>query len=162
MAGLLVVASRATRDAGVLSVSAILATQKIEQLRSLTFGYDAAGLPASDTTTDLASAPERGGGAGLTPSPPGSLRDDVPGYFDLLDNRGRVVAGVGPGFGTAPQPAYIRRWSIDALPGGSRDALLLQVLVTRWRPRAPAAGAGTLPRLPDEAMVETIRSRSAP
>src|SRR5688500_16344509 len=48
-----------------------LAEQKIEQLRSLTWGFDTAGqgLPVSDTTTNLAVYPMTATGTGLNPSP---------------------------------------------------------------------------------------------
>ena len=52
-----------------------MATQKMEQLRGLTFSYDASGLglPVTDTTTNLALCTPDGTGTGLNPSPNGRL-----------------------------------------------------------------------------------------
>src|SRR5438045_4795051 len=48
----------------------ILAAQKMEQLRGLTWGFDSLGLPVSDTATDTSVTPEATtGGPGLAPSP---------------------------------------------------------------------------------------------
>ena len=68
--------------------TAILATQKMEQLRGLTWGFDQTselGLPASDTTTNLSTDPPSPGGWGLNPSPTNTLDTNMPGYVDYLD-----------------------------------------------------------------------------
>jgi type II secretory pathway pseudopilin PulG len=50
--------------------TSVLASQKIEQLRGLTYGFDVLGLPITDTTTNTTVSPETPtGGTGLAPSP---------------------------------------------------------------------------------------------
>ena len=58
-----------------------MAEQKMEQIRSLTWGFDTAGqgLPVSDTTTNLAVYPFTSSGTGLNPSPANSLEENVTG-----------------------------------------------------------------------------------
>src|SRR4051812_18278585 len=89
-----------------------MATQKMEQLRGLTFSYDASGLglPVTDTTTNLTlCAPDTSGG-GLNPSPSGTLTTNTRGFVDFLDARGACVNATGAT--TAPAGAvYTRRWS---------------------------------------------------
>ena len=161
MAGLVVAVGRASRHAGAISVAAVCADQKLEQLRSLTYGVDAAGAPLTDRTTNLAVDPPRAtGGPGLTPSPSSSLYRNTNGYYDLLDSRGRPLdSGAG-----APRPAFVRRWAVAPVVGAAHDALLLQVLVVRWRPggedlseRDDRAGR----RLPDEVRLVAVRCRGS-
>jgi len=83
------------------SATMILAAQKMEELRGLSWGRD------------------------LLPG--GSLRSDVAGYVDYTDRAGNIL---GAGAPMPPAPIYIRRWSVNPLPS-SPDALVLQVLVTR-------------------------------
>src|SRR6266850_6617525 len=48
--------------------AAVLAQQKLEELRSLAWGFDQVGLPISDISTDTTSTPEvSAGGTGLSP-----------------------------------------------------------------------------------------------
>src|SRR5919204_5784423 len=69
--------------------AAVLAQQKMEQLRSLTWGFDTLGLPTSDITTDTTVVPEKAaGGTGLSPSPTNTLRTNTIGYLDYLDKNG--------------------------------------------------------------------------
>ena len=130
---LMTMSVRAVHDARLQSMSAMLASQKLEQLRALCWAFDVYGVRVSDVTTDLSHEPFGigGGGAGLSPS--NSLQQPVSGFVDYLDRWGRWA-----GTGTTPPPAaaYLRRWSITAIPGVP-DALLLQVLVepaVRGRP----------------------------
>src|SRR2546425_10671771 len=63
----------------------------------------------------------------LKPSPAGTLSTNTLGYVDYLDAAG---APLGAAPTTAPAGAvYIRRWSIDPLPGSARSAIVLQVWV---------------------------------
>ena len=57
----------------------MLAEQKIEQIRSLTWGFDTngEGLPVSDTTSDLTVYPTTQNGSGLNPSPADSLEQNT-------------------------------------------------------------------------------------
>lgn len=91
------------------SVEMMLAGQKMEELRALTWGVEL--------------------------SPGGALDRDVSGYVDYIDQESRILAASG----TMPAPTvYIRRWSVDPLPA-SPDALMLQVLVARPPNRAGLA-----------------------
>src|SRR3990172_9397317 len=61
-----------------------MAEQKMEQLRSLTWGFDSEGqgLPISDTTTNSAVYPPTHAGSGLNPSPVDALEENTPGFVD--------------------------------------------------------------------------------
>src|SRR5436309_14674035 len=73
--------------------ASLLAQQKMEQLRSLTWGFDVLGLPTTDTTTDTTKFPETGGGSGLSPSPVNTLQQNVVGFVDYLDGKGQSLGG---------------------------------------------------------------------
>ena len=138
-----------------------LAEQKMEQLRALTWGFDTLGLPLSDTTSDLTVVPEQPqGGPGLTPSPEGSLQNNVDGYVDFIDGRGQSLGG---GSSAPPNTVYVRRWSVEPLPTNPNNTLILQVMVTRWRARgvADTEQAASGRRLPDEARVISVKTRKA-
>jgi prepilin-type N-terminal cleavage/methylation domain-containing protein len=152
LADVCAVAARANTTARVSTLSSMLATQKMEQLRALTWGFDEAGVPHSDTTTDISASPEASGaGVGLSPSPAGALAQNVAGYCDFLDATGRSLGG-----GTAPPAAavFARRWSVESLPSNP-DTLVLQVIVTR------AIRDGARARLPDDARVVSVKARKA-
>jgi type II secretory pathway pseudopilin PulG len=159
--GLFGVAVRATHGSRNQTSTATLAEQKMEQLRSLTWGFDTDGqnLPVSDTTTDLSQTPPTGTGGGLNPSPAGSLDANTPGYVDYLDARGTWV-----GTGGAPPPAavFIRRWSIQPLPTNPNNTLILQVLVTTVAREARlVAVPSPRPRYGDDALIATVKTRKA-
>jgi len=133
----------------------VLATQKMEQLRGLTWAFDADGFPVSDTTSLLDTPEAKGGGSGLNPSPPGSLTQNVPGYVDFLDLHGTHV-------GTDPTPgaAYCRRWSIQPQPTNPNNTLILQVRVI---PITQVAGADqTGQRALEESLLFSMKTRKAP
>ena len=139
--------------------AAVLAEQKLEELRALTWGFDREGLPITDTTTNTAVNPETPtGGTGLTPSPPTALNENTEGYVDYVDQFGNKV-GTG---GTSPpgDAIYSRRWSIMPLPTNPNNTIVIQVLVTRHRNRG-AADQGAVARLPDEARMITVKTRKA-
>jgi type II secretory pathway pseudopilin PulG len=153
LAQLFIVSMQANRDARVASVAATVAEAKVEQLRGLTWAYDAAGLPLTDTTSDTTVVPERAsGGTGLSASPAAALSANVAGYCDFLGAWGEALGGGAPGFGggtVAPDgAAYIRRWSIDPLPADPGDTIVLRVLV------APIGA-----RSSDQVTVTTVRRR---
>lgn len=144
--------------------TAVLAAQKMEQLRGLTWGFDTRselGLPVSDTTTDLSTDPPSAtGGRGLNPSPAGALVTNTNGYCDFLDANGRWL-----GNGTSPPAGthYVRRWSVEPLPTNPNNTLVLQVLVTTQRREAARASqTGDRPRLPDDTWLVTVKTRKAP
>ncbi len=134
VAQLFAVATNANFASKGQTSTALLAVQKMEQLKALTWGFDVSGanlgLPVSDTQTDLSQPDPTGGGQGLNPSPAGTLDANVVGYVDYLD-----VDGVWVGNGAAPPPNafYIRRWAITPLPTNPNNTLVLQVHVTTVR-----------------------------
>jgi type II secretory pathway pseudopilin PulG len=159
LAQLFAVSTRANTSARATTFTAVLAQQKMEQLRSLTWGFDSLGLPLSDTGTDLTALAETPtGGKGLSPSPVGTLGANTEGYCDFLDNQGLSLGG-----GTTPptNTAYIRRWSVEPLPTNPNNTLVLQVLVTRNRNRGAADTVVGVNRLPDEGRIISVKTRKA-
>ena len=158
LAQLFAMSTRSNLGARNTTHTAVLAPQKLEELRSLTWGFDTQGLPISDTTTNTAVSPETpAGGTGLSPSPAGSLGDNTDGYVDYVDQFGGKLGG-----GTAPPAGtvYVRRWSVEPLPNNPNNTLILQVLVFRNRDRGTADdGAGTV--LPEEARLVTVKTRKS-
>jgi prepilin-type N-terminal cleavage/methylation domain-containing protein len=156
VAQMFVVATRANSSARASTVASVLAQQKMEQLRSLTWGFDASGNVLSDLQSNLAvTPPTASGGPGLSASPAGTLFQSTAGYADYLDASGTWMGtGANPVAGTV----YIRRWSVTPLPADPGNTLVLQVVVTRRLNRGGAnAGAGT--RLPDEARMTSLKTR---
>ena len=157
VAQLFVAATEATLSAREQTTTAILASQKMEQLRGLTWGFEPdSGLPVSDTTTDLTVDPPSPGGGGLSPSPAGVLTTNLPGYVDYLDAQGGWIGrGVAPPAGTC----YVRRWSITPLPASPGRTLILQVLVTTLRRELRRAQAVLPGRLLGDTWLVTVKTR---
>jgi type II secretory pathway pseudopilin PulG len=156
LAELFGVAAKSNASARTGSFAAVLAEQKIEQLRALTWGFDSLGLPISDSATDTSVSPElAAGGTGLSPSPSNTLQANTDGYVDYLDNNGVQLGG---GTVIPAGTAYIRRWMIEPLPTNPNNTLIIQVLVTRRQDRG-VADAGSVMRLPDEARLVTVKTR---
>ena len=161
VATLFALSIKATHAARNQTSTATLAAQKMEQLRSLTWGFDDSGqnLPVSDTTTNLAKTPPDGTGEGLNPSPTDTLEVNTVGYVDYLDQRGNWV-----GTGTTPPPAavYIRRWKIEPLPTNPNNTIVIQVLVTTVR-REQSLSTPPSPRrrYADDALVASVRTRKS-
>jgi len=162
VAPLFATAIRMNLDAHVQTAAVILATQKMEQLRALSWSLDDAGATEPplviDTSTDLSVDPPAAGGAGLVPSPPDTLEHNVPGYVDFLGADGSWV-----GTGTVPPPVatFVRRWSIAWLPADPEGTLMFQVLVTTAvaeAARAPGVRA-TWPQLASDVWLVGLRSR---
>ena len=140
-----------------------MATQKMEQLRGLTFSYDASGLglPVTDTTTNLTLCTPDATGRGLNPSPSGVLDTNTSGFVDFLDARGNCVDAAGAT--TPPNGAiYTRRWAIQPLPTNPNNTLILTVLVTTTAKEALRGGGARTARLVEDAMLTTVRTRKAP
>lgn len=155
LAQLFIVSTSANRVARATTATMVIAQQKMEQLRGMTWGFDVLGLPISDTTTDISAVPFTSAGSGLAPSPPGTLTQNTPGYVDYLDQYGNWVgSGSNPPQGTV----YIRRWSIEPLPTNPNNTLILQVLVTRRADRG-TANQGNVARLPEEARLVSVKTR---
>ena len=137
----------------------VLAEQKMEQLRGLTWGYDGVALPLSDTSTNTALPVESPtGGTGLTPSPPNALTDNVAGYVDYIDQFGAIVGG---GVTIPGRTVYIRRWSVEPLPTSPDDTLVLQVIVTTLLNQRDAGQVGSTRRPRDQARLLTVKTRKA-
>lgn len=152
------VAARSNIGSRNTTYAVVLAGQKLEELRALSWGFDPQGLPVSDTATDITVSPERPtGGTGLQPSPDAALRENTPGWVDYVDQFGRKLGG-----GTNPPASavYTRRWAVQPLPANPNNTLVIQVLVTRQRDRG-SADEGAVRRLPEEARLVTVRTRKA-
>ena len=157
LAQLFVMSTNANMSAKSTTYAAVLAQQKMEQLRGLAWGFDTLGLPVTDISTDITVVPEQvAGGTGLAPG--GSLGQNVRGYCDFVDKNGTSL-----GTGTTPSvgAVYIRRWTIEPLPTNPNNTIVLQVLVTRLRNRGAADTATGTGRLPDEARVISVKTRKA-
>jgi prepilin-type N-terminal cleavage/methylation domain-containing protein len=159
VAQLFAVSTRANLVAKGRTSATTLAEQKMEQLRSLTWGFDSEGLglPVSDTTTNLSVFPPTQDGPGLNPSPSDTLEANVQGYFEYLDANGSWV-------GSADNATYIRRWAIRPLPTNPNNTLVLQVLVTPLadeRVREATSPDGPRPRLPGDALLTSVKTRKA-
>ena len=158
LAQLFALSTTRNKSAKNTTFASVLAQQKMEQLRSLTWGFDALGLPTTDTTTDTTKFPETAGGTGLSPSPVNTLQQNVVGYVDYLDSKGQTLGGASvnpPG-----SAVYIRRWMVEPLPTNPNNTIVLQVLVTRHRDRG-TADSGSVIRLPDEARIISVKTRKA-
>jgi prepilin-type N-terminal cleavage/methylation domain-containing protein len=159
LAQLLAVSTRANRSANTTTYATLLAQQKMEQLRSLLWGFDVYGLPLTDSTTDTTVVPETAaGGTGLSPSPADALLRNTTGYVEYLDRFGAVLGGdTTPAAGAV----YIRRWSVQPLPTDPANTVVLQVMVTRNRNHssgmADAVKGGS--RLPDEVFLVSVKTR---
>ena len=159
LAQLVVVSTRADGSARATTYAALLAQQKMEQLRSLAWGFDASGTPVSDATTDITSAPDAAaGGAGLGPSPPDALLRNTPGYVDHVDGSG-MARGIG--LVSSSAGGYTRRWSIEPLPADPTNTLVLQVVVTRDLQQSAGDGAGA-GRVPALVRLLSVKTRKAP
>jgi prepilin-type N-terminal cleavage/methylation domain-containing protein len=161
VAQLFALSTRANVIAKGQTSTTAMAEQKLEQLRSLTWGFDLAGqgLPLSDTTTNLTVTPPTQDGSGLNPSPVDSLEQNTAGFVDFVDGAGAWV-----GTGTTPpaRAVYIRRWSIQPLPTNPNNTLVIQVLVTPVASeQARVESAFTRTRMAGDALLVTVRTRKA-
>ena len=157
VAQLMVLTTRSVQAARLQTAAITLAASRMEELRSLAWGFDAAGNSVTDVTTSLASERPGTDGTGLAPSPPGALDENTPGFVDFLDGSGRWISA-GPG--APPTAKFVRRWAIERPADGSPDTVVIQVLV---RPIVEDAAAGG--RRPAAGRVEgrllTLRTRVA-
>ena len=164
LAQLFALSTRANFTARTNSFAALLAQQKMEQLRGLTWGFDVLNLPVSDLTSDTSTGDAvngcptpggGGGGTGLSPSPWGSLQQNTAGWVDYLDQNGCLLGG---GAAIPNGAIYIRRWSVEPLPTNPNNTLILQVLVTRNRNRGDA-DADNVARQNEEARLMSVKTR---
>jgi type II secretory pathway pseudopilin PulG len=154
LAQLFAIGQRSNARARDSSMSSMLAAAKMEQIRSLSWGFDLAGQPLTDRSADLTVSPEHPtGGVGLHTSPSDALDRNVDGYCDFLDG-----SGVPLGTGTSPplNTSYVRRWSVAPLPADPANGLVIQVrVVNRAAADAPAGRAAV-----GEARLVSIRART--
>jgi|ERR1051325_3763532 type II secretory pathway pseudopilin PulG len=161
LAQLFALSTRTNVSSRFTTYTAVLAEQKLEELRALSWGFDTQGLPVSDTSTDTTVSPETGiGGTGLKPSPSSALQEDTPGYVDYIDAYGVKVQPGAAGNQGSSSVVYTRRWSITPLPTNPNNTLVIQVLVTRNKDRGQA-DEGNVPRLAEEARMIAVRTRKA-
>jgi prepilin-type N-terminal cleavage/methylation domain-containing protein len=157
VAQLIVSTTRSVQAARLQTATIALAASRLEELRSLEWGFDAAGNTVTDSRTNLASELPTSGGSGLTLSPAGALDDNTPGFVDFLDGAGGWVSA-GP---AAPAAAvFVRRWSIEAPADGSPDSLVIQVLVRLIVEDVPHAGRRPLVGRAEGRLL-TLRTRVA-
>ena len=150
------VASRAREQ----TMTTVLATSKLEQLRGLTWSVMPGGAstlePMTDTITDLSIEPAGRTGPGLLASPADSLLVSTRGYVDFLDVNGMWV---GNGL-TAPDGAhYVRRWAITPWPPFHHDALVLEVMVSTLRADLSAGVRSTAAPREGDTWLFTIHTR---
>ena len=162
VAQLFAASTNANRVAHDRTSTTAMAEQKMEQIRSLDWGFDllGQGLPVTDTTTNLAVYPHRDNGSGLNPSPNDTLLKNTAGFVDYLDANG---AWVGTGDEPTAGAAYIRRWAIIPLPTNPNNTLVLQVLVTSVadEARLDLTNLPRRPRQPGDALLISVKTRKA-
>jgi prepilin-type N-terminal cleavage/methylation domain-containing protein len=161
VAQLFAASTRANLAARTRTSTTSMAEQKMEQLRSLTWGFDLTGqgLPVSDTTSNLAVYPMTQNGSGLNPSPADALEQNTTGFFDYLD-----AAGTWVGTGATPPGTamYLRRWSITPLPTNPNNTLVIQVLVTPLANElARVASQFTRTRMLGDSLLVSVKTRKA-
>lgn len=164
VAQLFAVATKANYASKGQTSTALLAVQKMEQLKALTWGFDqnaaALGLPASDISTDLSTPQPTGGGSGLNPSPANAILEDSTGYVDYLDEQGIWVGNTAAG---ARAATYVRRWSITPLPINPNNTLVFQVRVLTMRQAQALASGAYAPtgRFGEETWLTSVKTRKA-
>ena len=157
LAQLFTISTRSNLTARATTYASILAEQKLEELRGLTWGFDLFGFPLSDTASDTASPDsETTGGTGLSPSPAATLREDTAGWVDYVDQFGHTLGG---GADRPTDAIYIRRWSVTPHPVDPSNVLVLQVLVFRIQDRYGIDGS--MGRLTHGARLATVKVRKA-
>ena len=141
--------------------TALLAVEKMEQLRGLTWGFDvgpnALGLPTSDLVSNISVDPSTAGGLGLNPSPAGTLDNNIAGYVDYLDRNGQWI---GNGLTPPVNAVYVRRWAVDPLPNNPNNTLVLRVRCTTVQHLARFAGPETI-RTGDDTWLVGVKTRKS-
>jgi prepilin-type N-terminal cleavage/methylation domain-containing protein len=131
LAHLVLASAAAGQDTRRADLASALAQERLEQLRGLSWGYEADGAPREDTTSSVAGLGGPETGSGISLSPPDSLERDTPGFVDYLDASGQPVDAAGEPAGVA----FVRRWLVGSSPDGPGEALVLRVLVVRAEAR---------------------------
>ena len=157
-AQMFILATKSNSKSMQTTYTASLAQEKMEQLRALTWGFDQAGLPTQDYTTNTAVDPPTDNGVGLTPSPDNVLSSNTAGYVDFIARDGTSLGG-GP---QVPAGAmFVRRWSVEPLPTNPNNTLILQVLVFPLAARAEEGTGVVLDRRDLEARLVTVKTRKS-
>jgi type II secretory pathway pseudopilin PulG len=125
------VAIASTQVARLQTSTVVLANQKLEALRALSWPEPA-----------------------LSPTVADALDSNMPGSVEHLSARGVVV---GTDLAPPPTARFIRRWSIRALPEDPANALIVQVLVTT--PEVEQRALLPRRRMAGDALVTTILAR---
>jgi prepilin-type N-terminal cleavage/methylation domain-containing protein len=112
LAHLFVLAASTNERARFSTQASLLAMRKMEELQGGVFAFDARGNRITDPRLAL--------------SPPDALDRDADGYVDRFDARGAPVPSRSPGGG---EGVFVRRWSVQRLPGSVEDGLVIQVRV---------------------------------
>jgi type II secretory pathway pseudopilin PulG len=120
----------ASRQSHVRTMATMVASEKMEQLRSLAWTHVTTAGPAismsySDVTTDLSNDPATDDGPGLLMSPAGTLTSNIIGYVDYLDASGRWI-GHGPS--APPTAVYVRRWAVRSHASDPDNTLVFEVV----------------------------------
>jgi prepilin-type N-terminal cleavage/methylation domain-containing protein len=127
VAQLLTVAGRASDRSRATALGAVLASQKLEQLRALSWAFDIDGTPLD----------------GLSLSPSGVLSADTAGFVDCFDDAGAPIGGGPP---PPARAAFVRRWSVERDAGlAPPPALILRVVVLYRGPPGAVMGPGARP-----------------
>jgi len=155
---LMTIAALSARSARTQTLTAMLANDKLAQLRALTWIFDASGSPRTNMSADVSVDPPGRFGTGLTPSPPDSLATNRPGCVDYLDAAGRWI-----GTGAVPPSGgvYVRRWNVQPLPADPANSLLLQVLVATTAQLPASATSAGPPRWAEGALLVSLVTRKA-
>lgn len=159
VAQLFAMSIRAAAAAREQTSSTILAAAKLEQLRSLTWAYDASSAtpqPRSDSTANLSVDPPDDSGTGLMPSPAGTLSANIPPFVDYLDDQGRWL-----GNGATPpgNSIFIRRWAVQPLPLSPARTLILSVRVTTVAAEARRGSSPWSVRSGQDTLLVGLRTR---
>lgn len=108
VAQLFVLGSQLARQGNASGTALRAAQDKLEQLRSLTFGFDEAGQPMTDSR--------------LTPSPSYALTESTELFSEWLDPAGDVIED-------DSGAEYVRRWRITPLGVDTPQSIAIEVCV---------------------------------
>ena len=158
VAQLMAIGLRASRIARGQTTTAMVAAQKMEQLRSLSWSFSSSGSVRSDTSTDVSRDPVVSGGIGLGTTPAGSLDHSVDGCVDYLDGAGHWI---GTGTTVPANTVYIRRWAVLPLSADSVHSRVLVVLASALEDEHALGSVSPTPRprLPQDTVLVTVKTR---
>lgn len=141
------------------SMGTMLAAQRLEQLRGLTYRFEdtpAGPERSTDLATTLSGATMGQSGPGLAASPPGTLVVSTPGYADYLDAQGQWV---GDGASAPPGAAFVRRWAVTPSLSNPDDGVMLQVMVASLADEQRSGPRSDARRRPGDVWLALFRAR---